>query len=145
AATAARAVDARADFELLRAAMERGELTGKTPVGPEFFGPLWPDGEPEGWPEPDAVPHDSSDERRQNEVAPVVGGEHEDADIALRIPVLPVEDTAENREELKKHLRRLVFTLNDLHVAKGGSGLKIAELQIRGPVPARQPVSGGES
>jgi multidrug efflux pump subunit AcrA (membrane-fusion protein) len=52
AATAATATAAamRRDFELLKAAAEREQWTNDTPVPPEFFGPLWPDGEPDGWP-----------------------------------------------------------------------------------------------
>ncbi|MCW5776578.1 MAG: hypothetical protein KIS87_09080 [Phycisphaeraceae bacterium] len=40
----------RHDFELLRAAVQAENWTDDTPVPPEFFGPLWPHGEPEGWP-----------------------------------------------------------------------------------------------
>lgn len=37
----------RRDYELLRAFAEREQWTDETPVPPEVFGPLWPDGEPE--------------------------------------------------------------------------------------------------
>jgi hypothetical protein len=49
AVTAARAA-IRQDFEQLLSAAERDEWTYDTPVPPEFFGPLWPEGEPKGWP-----------------------------------------------------------------------------------------------
>ena len=39
------------DFVRLRAAAQTENWTNNdTPVPPEFFGPMWPDGEPEGWP-----------------------------------------------------------------------------------------------
>ena len=40
----------RADFDKLQAAAEKKGWTDQTPVPPEFFGPLWPEGEPPGWP-----------------------------------------------------------------------------------------------
>lgn len=39
------------DLGLLVEAADRFNWTDDTPVCPEFFGPLWPEGEPEGWPE----------------------------------------------------------------------------------------------
>jgi len=40
----------RADFELLGAFARREGWDNDTPVPPEVFGPMWPDGVPEGWP-----------------------------------------------------------------------------------------------
>lgn len=40
----------RRDLELLRETAVRDRWNDRSPVRPEFFGPLWPDGEPEGWP-----------------------------------------------------------------------------------------------
>ena len=40
----------RRDFELLQGAAQREKWTDDTPVPMAFFGPLWPEGEPEGWP-----------------------------------------------------------------------------------------------
>ncbi|MBX3322800.1 MAG: hypothetical protein KF757_07395 [Phycisphaeraceae bacterium] len=39
----------RRDYELLKTAAKAEQWTDDTPVPPAFFGPLWPDGEPEGW------------------------------------------------------------------------------------------------
>ena len=50
AAKAATAKAVRADFDRLTSAARRESWTDDTPVPPEFFGPMWPDGEPEGWP-----------------------------------------------------------------------------------------------
>ncbi len=40
-----------ADADLLFNAAERQRWRHETPVPPTFFGPMWPDGAPEGWPE----------------------------------------------------------------------------------------------
>ncbi len=45
----------RDDFERLKLAAVKESWTDETPAPPEFFGPLWPDGEPEGWPAGPAV------------------------------------------------------------------------------------------
>jgi hypothetical protein len=38
------------DFKLLEAAAKSGKWKGTTPVTPDVFGPMWPDGPPKGWP-----------------------------------------------------------------------------------------------
>jgi hypothetical protein len=40
----------RTDFERLRKASAQGNWDEHTPVSPDFFGPLWPNGSPEKWP-----------------------------------------------------------------------------------------------
>lgn len=40
----------REDFDLLAQTARAEQWTDNTPVPPEFFGPLWPDGPPPGWP-----------------------------------------------------------------------------------------------
>lgn len=47
----------RRDFDLLLEASERENWDDDTPVPPEFFGPMWPDGEPEGWPKGEGRSH----------------------------------------------------------------------------------------
>jgi hypothetical protein len=42
----------RGDFELLLELAKAEKWDDATPVGPEVFGPMWPDGAPEGWPQP---------------------------------------------------------------------------------------------
>jgi hypothetical protein len=39
----------RYDYELLRVAANEEHWTDETPVPPEFFGPLWPFGQPDDW------------------------------------------------------------------------------------------------
>jgi hypothetical protein len=41
-----------ADFRRLKDASEREKWTDRTPVAPDFFGPMWPNGLPANWPEP---------------------------------------------------------------------------------------------
>jgi hypothetical protein len=50
---AASAVNAavRADFDRLRRLIDEKGWTDDTPVRPSAFGPLWPDGPPQGWPQ----------------------------------------------------------------------------------------------
>jgi hypothetical protein len=51
AASAAAVHQAMADdLNLLRSTAAKEHWTDATPVPPEFFGPLWPDGPPEEWP-----------------------------------------------------------------------------------------------
>jgi len=44
------------DLALLQAAAQREKWTSRTPVTPEFFGPMWPNGLPPHWPATAAVP-----------------------------------------------------------------------------------------
>ena len=41
------------DFGVLRKAAIEAQWSDHTPVPPEFFGPMWPNGPPQGWPELD--------------------------------------------------------------------------------------------
>ncbi len=38
------------DYKLLLAGTKEHGWTDETPVPPSFFGPMWPEGDPEGWP-----------------------------------------------------------------------------------------------
>jgi hypothetical protein len=40
----------RRDFEMLKDTAEREHWTDECYVPPEFFGPMWPEGTPDGWP-----------------------------------------------------------------------------------------------
>jgi hypothetical protein len=40
----------RADLETLKRLIRDKGWTDQTPVPPRVFGPLWPQGPPEGWP-----------------------------------------------------------------------------------------------
>lgn len=58
AASGAAIAAMRRDYELLKALAEREGWTDESAVDPDLLGPLWAEGEPEGWPEMHAN-HDS--------------------------------------------------------------------------------------
>ncbi len=104
----------RADVDLLREAAARENWTAKTPVPPEFFGPLWPDGEPEGWP-----PRPQQGSTEKHSLA-------SQSRLVIRAEIggfTPEEEAAEQ-------LARLVRALNAYHIAAGGSGLVIDDWQM---------------
>ncbi|MFI4881233.1 MAG: hypothetical protein ACIAQU_01465 [Phycisphaerales bacterium JB064] len=102
----------RADYELLRHASQAENWTDDTPVPPEFFGPMWPDGVPEGWPE---VAKPKPDPTQTLE---------------LRIALPPTPDAPEAREVLRAQIVNLLTTANTVHLASGGSGLEIAGAKV---------------
>ncbi len=94
------------DYELLKAASAAERWTNETPVPPEFFGPLWPWGEPEGWP-------DVTDYNRP---------EHHAADrMSLRVMVPDFMSD----DEAAEHIAGLYRVLNEYHIACGGQGLSL--------------------
>lgn len=98
----------RHDFELLRAAVAAEGWNDDTPVPPEFFGPLWPWGEPEGWPaESQTTEHYS--------------------------PTLRVEFTVPaevDRERVDAIIADILVRASELHVALGGTGLVIKQAKV---------------
>jgi hypothetical protein len=120
AATAAGYVDTdaaiRRDFELLRHTAKGEGWTDDTPIPPEFFGPLWAEGTPEGCP-------DAEEDSSQSEL--VI-----DIDIA--------EDSTD--EDVSRVVQELVTELDGLHRAYGGRGLKIADLEIFQDAPVQEEV-----
>lgn len=103
------------DYELLRLASERERWTDDTPVPPEFFGPLWPDGEPEGWP---------------------IKAEEPAAPRKLILQIAVPEDVPD--DELVETVAKLVEAASALHAAYGGSGLIVNDQRVYEPsdVPA---------
>ena len=97
----------RRDYELLKAAAQRERWTDDTPVPPEFFGPLWPDGAPEGW------LFDSTSE--------------EPVDLVIE---LEVPDNATG-EEIASRLKELAREMDGMHRTLGGGGLKIKGVEVR--------------
>jgi hypothetical protein len=132
-ARAARAADAvvamRRDYELLRAAAASEGWTDDTPVPPEFFGPLWPEGEPEGW--------------------PTNGSENEPVYTKIEI-VHPAGLSEERSNDFNKKVAAFFAELSALHVAMGGTGLRLLdrdsleEILLASDVPQHQvPTTGG--
>lgn len=97
-----------ADFELLKHAAAKEGWTDETPVPPEFFGPLWPDGEPAEWPE----------EGKEAKAGP--------SELVLELDV--PDDMTD--DEVVQVVRELSLAMDSLHRAYGGSGLKIKRLEI---------------
>ncbi|MCW5777789.1 MAG: hypothetical protein KIS87_15240, partial [Phycisphaeraceae bacterium] len=115
--TAAARAAMRRDFELLKAAAKAERWTDDTPVPPEFFGPLWPDGEPEGWPE-------SAREER-------AGGTL--LEITIEVP-----DDADD-DAIEAAVKELAARVDDMHRAEGGRGIVIDAVEL----PLRTPVGQG--
>lgn len=110
AAAAAKAVAARAgviramwtDFALLTEAS--GFWTDETPVPPAFFGPLWPEGVPEGWPAENAD------------------------DLSMELEIEVPDDATD--EEVKAKVREVLSHADGLYRARGYGGLKVDDLEV---------------
>jgi hypothetical protein len=96
---------------LLQAARER-RWDDDIPVLPSFFGPLWPDGEPEELEEAGAGPLDNPSEQ-------------------LVVRAHDLEAVPE--EEVFSGLLRLLGALGACHIARGGRGLVILDWQVVAP------------
>lgn len=104
------------DIELLSVAAEAEGWVHETPVPIEFFGPLWPEGEPDEWPE------EGQEERAGDEVFSVT----------LDVPADVSED------EIESIVRELSVRLDECHVAEGGRGVVIDSVDL--PRRATMPV-----
>lgn len=96
------------------------------------LGPLWPSGVPEGWPV-------SDDSEASSAESQAVGAHANSASSAtqrltIRLAVPSMEDTPQNREQLRQHIKELVKQASKVHIAHGGSGLKIDKLRAHVPV-----------
>ncbi|MEK6676354.1 MAG: hypothetical protein AABZ47_11955 [Planctomycetota bacterium] len=100
----------RRDFELLKVAAKERGWTDRTPVSPEFFGPLWPEGVPGGWP----VEEENS----------------EGVELVIQVEGPPgISD-----DELDKHVVGLVDRIDRLHRSYGGRGVTVDQIEIQDPV-----------
>ncbi|MEO0513599.1 MAG: hypothetical protein AAF108_12035 [Planctomycetota bacterium] len=118
----------RADFDLLLETSRREKWTDETPVPPEFFGPMWPDGTPDGWPEP---ADDTEPSYLKVEVALPKG----------------LDDAAS--DEANRRVAAFFAELSAMHVAMGGTGLRLVDRQSSeamvpsyAPLPDNEPVTG---
>lgn len=94
----------RSDFDILLTAARDEGWDDRTPVPPEFFGPLWPNGTPLEWPI-----QSSGDEK-----------------IVLEIEI-PEGATDEEAAALARHL---ADRADDFHRARGGHGLKVETVTV---------------
>ncbi len=83
---------------------------------PEFFGPLWPEGVPEGWPAREQA--------------------SEGCELVFEIDM--PEGVSE--EEVYDGAIELAARADDLHRAYGGHGLKVKSVEIHDEVPVREGV-----
>ncbi len=95
----------RRDYELLLAVQELEEWTDETPVPPEFFGPLWPQSEPEGWPE------EGYEERLGN--------------IGYRLEIAAPEGAT--KEDVQEVTERLIHLFDRFIRAHGDDGIKLRD------------------
>ncbi|MDB5311753.1 MAG: hypothetical protein JWO38_5955 [Gemmataceae bacterium] len=95
----------RRDFDHLARLAEWQHWTDDTPVPPDVFGPLWPEGPPPGWPADPETPRHTT--------LPL--------DLVVREGVLDrvIEDEAVN----------LFNTLNRYHIARSGQRLTLDQLR----------------
>ncbi|MFG0246886.1 MAG: hypothetical protein ACF8MF_12635 [Phycisphaerales bacterium JB052] len=103
----------RADLKLLELLSLQEKWTDDTPVPPEVFGPMWPEGVPERWPE-----EDSQYEQNGSEVL----------EFAFALPPMP--NCSEVRDALRTRIREVLMKANAVHLAEGGSGLEIKEALV---------------
>lgn len=108
------------DYELLKAFAERERWTDDTPVPAEFFGPLWLDGAPEGWPKEEAV---------------------EPQAIKIQFSVPRGMSDRESRE-FNERVKNVLVALSALDASMGGTGLQIVDDESFEPVAVEdeQPV-----
>lgn len=105
----------RRDFERLReSAMSQG-WTKETPVPPDFFGPLWPEGEPPGWP---GVPPEEKFVERG-----------------------PMSIYFDRAEFTNNQIAEMISKLSELYRSVGGDGLVIKGTALL--VPELEPVPEG--
>jgi hypothetical protein len=106
----------RRDFELLKVAAEQEKWTDETPVPPEFFGPLWPEGPPKGWPEEEET------------------SEGKELVLELEVP----EGVSD--EELFEKIAELAGEVDTLHRAYGGRGVTLKTVEVESPADVRKGV-----
>ena len=79
---------------------------------PEFFGPMWPDGEPDGWPKAEEVDSNAETAEPYEELEP------------LGILIDPGDASAEE-------LGELFYEISELYRMMGGSGIDFRVSEVR--------------
>lgn len=104
------------DFDFLVRAAREGEWDDSTPVPPEFFGPLWPKGEPPGWPVKEAS----------------------SADRELVVEIDVPADASD--EDVIRTVCELADEADTLHRAYGGRGLQVNDVEVFNEAHVREGV-----
>lgn len=97
--------DCRRDFDLLARLASTYGWTDDTPVPPEVFGPLWPEGKPAGWPDDPELP-------KRTDIAL-------EAVVSERATETMIEDEVVN----------LFLAMNRFHIARTGQSLTVEDFQ----------------
>jgi hypothetical protein len=104
---------------LVRAAREQG-WNDDTPVPIEFFGPLWPEGEPEGWPK---LPEEESQVTGHLQATQEGNALDATGEVVESEESPPIELYIDVGDASEETVKELLVALSDLHVAAGGEGL----------------------
>ncbi|MCA9304396.1 MAG: hypothetical protein KC996_09765, partial [Phycisphaerales bacterium] len=94
------------DYLLIKELSSLENWTDGTPVPPEVFGPMWAEGEPEGWPEEE--------------------GAHEPCCLKMEI-ASPAGMNESQSTVFNQKMAAFFAELSALHVGMGGTGLKILD------------------
>jgi hypothetical protein len=105
------------DYNLLRQAAPGRRY--QTHVPQEFFGPLWPDGEPPGWPAQSGTSREGGGE------AETAQGPRGDDELVLQVQV----PEGATDEQVLDFVKQLVDKVDTLDRAYGGHGLQVDSLE----------------
>jgi hypothetical protein len=100
----------RRDIDHLLKLAKENKWNDNTPVGPEVFGPMWPNGAPPNWPE-----------------------EKNSEGCELVFEIIAPDNASD--AEIKANALKLVELADEYHRSMGGHGLKIETLEMYGDVP----------
>ncbi|MDB5309350.1 MAG: hypothetical protein JWO38_3552 [Gemmataceae bacterium] len=122
------------DFQAILGLARAGNWTDDTPVPPSVFGPMWPDGQPTGWPKVINAGDVAAavDGVTVTSTASVIALEPPDIDPLIDVYFAEGEFSA---EEMQLFLDYLAANYRDL----GGTGLKVVEGQTLVPAEAEVP------
>lgn len=118
----------RDDYERLLAISEEKRWTDTSPVDVVLLGPLWSLGT-----EPDWAKSLSSESTSTRDPGKLI--------LKFNIPAL--QNTPMNRAALVAQLKESILAANALHIAHGGSGLRIDDVKAWATVGATMPAQGG--
>ncbi len=135
------------DFDLLTEAARQNGWTDETPIPPPaFFGPIWPEGPPKGWPPEFAQTGPVNWKQVRKEIKATLafgdppfvesGVGSKNCELLLTIDV----PCSLSNGQIKKLVRELSDHADELHRAQGGKGLQVVELTIEEDAHVREGV-----
>lgn len=101
------------DFQAVRNLSQAENWTDDTPVPPCVFGPLWPDGRPEGWPadEPPVAPAETTPKQH-------------------RLVISATAKSGVSADALGAKMHELFEAINAYHIARGGGRLTPDDIKM---------------